>query len=117
MKILILDDVKSRKNEMVAALEKNKNKVMVCSSSNEFINAVEDTSIGCVCLDYDTWRKGRAIYGYFNIPKRMERTPVVMYNSPAHFNTIINRTKHDKDRMLPKPTEPFALAEAVAQCL
>jgi DNA-binding NtrC family response regulator len=117
MKILVLDDLKSRKSEMVAALEKSKHKVTVCASSNDFINAVEDPSIGCICLDYETWHKGRAIYGYFDIPKRIERTPVVMYNSPTHYNTMVNRAKHDKDRMLPKPTEPFALAEAVAQCL
>jgi hypothetical protein len=47
----------------------------------------------------------------------MERTPIVMYNSPTHYNSMANRQKHDKDRMLPKPTEPYALAEAVAQCL
>ena len=117
MKVLVLDDLKSRKSEMVAALEKSKHKVTLCSTSNEFINAVEDQSIGCICLDYETWHKGRAIYGYFNIPKRIEKTPVVVYNSPTHYNAMVNRAKHDKDRMLPKLTEPFALAEAVAQCV
>ena len=116
MKILLLDDEKSRKNEMVTALEKSKHKVLVCTTSNEFIDAVEDQSINCLCLDYDTWHKGRSIYGYFNIPKRMERTPIIVYNSPTHYSAITNRAKHDKDRMLPKPTEAFSLVEAVAQC-
>jgi DNA-binding NtrC family response regulator len=117
MKVLVLDDLKSRKSEMVAALEKSKHKVTACSTSNEFVNAVEDQAIGCICLDYETWHRGRAIYNYFDIPKRIERTPMVVYNSPAHYNAMGNRQKHEKDRMLPKPTEAFTLAEAVAQCL
>jgi DNA-binding NtrC family response regulator len=116
MKVLLLDDVKSRKGELTTALEKSKYKVTVCSTCNEFISAVEDQSIGCLCLDYDTWHKGRSIYGYFNIPKRMERTPIIVYNSPTHYSAITNRAKHEKDRMLPKPTEAFSLVEAVAQC-
>jgi DNA-binding NtrC family response regulator len=117
MKVLVLDDLKSRINEIIAALEKSKHKVTVCASSNEFINAVEDQSIGCMCLDYETWHKGRAIYSYFNIQKRIERTPIIVYNSPTHYSAIANRTKHDKDRMLAKPTESFSLVEAVAQCV
>jgi hypothetical protein len=46
----------------------------------------------------------------------MERTPIIVYNSPTHYSAITNRAKHEKDRMLPKPTEAFSLVEAVAQC-
>jgi DNA-binding NtrC family response regulator len=117
MKILVLDELKSRKTEMTSALEKNKHKVLACATSNEFFNAIEDQSLSCICLEYETWHKGRAIYGYFNIPKKIERKPVIVYNSPIHCAGLANRVKNEKDRMLPKPTDSNTLVEAVAQCV
>ncbi len=116
MKVLVLDEMKSRKSEIVVLLEKSKHKATACSTSNEFITAVEDQSLNCICVDFETWHKGRAIYGYFQIPKKMEHVPVVMYNSPTHSATLSNRVKHEKDRVLPKPTDTVMLVDAVGQC-
>jgi DNA-binding NtrC family response regulator len=117
MKILVMDEVKSRKTQIAEALEKSKHKVTQCSGSNEFITALEEQSLHCVCLDYETWHHGRSIYTYFKIAKKMERVPVIFYNAPVHFSALVNRSKHEKDQILPKPTDPKAIVDAIVLCM
>jgi DNA-binding NtrC family response regulator len=112
-----MDEVKSRKSQITEALEKGKHKVVQCSGSNEFLTAVEEQSLNLICLDFDTWNHGRSIYNYFKIPKRIEQMPLIVYNSPANFSAFTNRPRHDKDRILAKPSEPKAIVEAVSESI
>jgi DNA-binding NtrC family response regulator len=116
MKILVMDELKSRKNQIGEGLEKNKHKVTLCSGSNEFIAALEEQSLQCICLDYETWHNGRSIYTYFKIQKKFESIPTVVYNAPAHFSTLTNRAKHEKDQILPKPADAKAIIDTVTLC-
>jgi DNA-binding NtrC family response regulator len=112
-----MDEVKSRKNQIAEGLEKAKHKVLHCSGSNEFLSAVDEPSLNFICLDYDTWNHGRSIYNYFKIPKRSEQIPMIVYNAPANFSAFTNRPRHDKDRILSKPSEPKAIVEAVSESI
>ncbi len=117
MKILVMDEAKSRKNQIAEALEKSKHKVVQCSGSNEFLSAMEEQSFGLICLDFDTWNHGRSIYNYFKIPKRIEQMPLIVYNSPANFSAFANRPRHDKDRILAKPSDTKAIVDAVSDSI
>jgi DNA-binding NtrC family response regulator len=114
MKIILMDEIKSRKTQIVNALEKAKHKVSACSASNEFIIAVEEQSSQCVCMDFETWHHGRSVYSYINLLKKMESMPLIIYNTPVNYSTLNNRAKQEKDLMLAKPTEPDAILDAVA---
>jgi DNA-binding NtrC family response regulator len=117
MKILVMDEVKSRKSQIAEALEKSKHKVVQCSGSNDFLSALEEQSPNFICLDYDTWNHGRSIYNYFKVPKKIENMPMIIYNSPANFSAFTNRPRHDKDRILSKPSEPKAIVEALSESI
>jgi len=117
MKIAIMDEVKTRKNQISEALEKGKHKVILCSTSNEFIATMAEPSVQCLCLDYETWHHGRSMYGYLKIPKKIENIPIVFYNAPVHFTALPNRAKHERDQILPKPSEPNAIIDAVTLCM
>jgi DNA-binding NtrC family response regulator len=98
-------------------LEKSKHKVILCSGSSEFITALEEQSLQCICLDYETWHHGRSIYGYLKILKKFEDVPTIFYNTPAHFSTLTNRAKHEKDQILPKPADPKTIVDSVTLCM
>jgi DNA-binding NtrC family response regulator len=117
MKILVMDDVKTRKTQIAEGLEKSKHKVVQCSGSSEFMAAMNEQSPNLICLDYDTWNHGRSIYNYFKIPKRIEQMPLLVYNSPANFSAFSNRPRNDKDRILTKPSDPKAIIEAVSESI
>jgi DNA-binding NtrC family response regulator len=114
MKIVLLDDFKSRNVQVTDALEKSKHKVVSCSGSNDFIAAVEEQSMQVICMDFDSWHHGRSIYSYMNLLKKMESVPVILYNTPPKIAAIGNRTKHEKDVAIVKPAEIKAIMEAVA---
>jgi DNA-binding NtrC family response regulator len=114
MEIVILDDVKSRRTAIVESLEKNRYKVIQCATSNEFMNVVNSASPGHFLIDVDTWHRGRSLYTYFQIGKKMERFPVLFYNAPLNFTAVTDRVRHEKDFVLQKPSEVEAIVDAVA---
>jgi DNA-binding NtrC family response regulator len=117
MEIVILDETRSRKKAIVDSLEKNRYKVVQCGTSNEFMNAVSNTSPGLFLVDVESWQHGRAIYSYFQIGRKLEHVPVVLYNAPEKFSTLGDRNRLEKDRILEKPTEIDSILDAVSHLL
>jgi len=117
MEVLILDELKSRKNKLVESLEKRRYKVVQCGTSNDLLNAVGHSLPGLILLDYDTWHRGRSITGYFQIGKKIEHVPVVFYNAPPNFVALNDRNRHEKDYALQKPSEVDAIVEAISHTL
>jgi DNA-binding NtrC family response regulator len=117
MELLVFDEVKSRRTQIVEALEKKRYKVVHCSTSNEFLGAVTDSSPNLLLLDVDTWLRGRSMYSYFNISRKLEKTPILFYNAPANFVAINDRERNDRDYILQKPTEVDSILQAVSQSL
>jgi DNA-binding NtrC family response regulator len=117
MELLILDDLKSRMAKLTETLEKRRYKVVQCSTSNDFISAVANSTSGLILLDFETWHRGRSMYSYFQVGKNIENIPVVFYNTPPNFVALSERSRHEKDYVLQKPAEVESVIDAVSHCL
>jgi len=105
MKVLVLDD-ENKKNGKIDDLFSSKNiDGMLCSTSNEFLNAVEASKFDTLFINADTWSKGRAIYDYFGISKKIETKPVVFYNAEEKFPGISGRQSVEQDKIYYKPVD------------
>jgi DNA-binding NtrC family response regulator len=109
MKILLLDDTRKRRNQLVEVLQKKKYDVIACYSSNSFMQSIEKQKINLILLNLDSWQKGAAMYTYFGIAKRLENLPILFYNASMDFSILHDRPRHGKDRILFKPTEVDAI--------
>jgi len=115
MKIVILDDTRKRRAELKLLIEKSHKGVLDFYSSNDFIVSVEESAPDLLLVDTETWKKGKSIYNYLKLGKKLENTPVILYNSEEDVYFIPDRSRHEKDRVLPKPTEIGTIAEIVQQ--
>jgi|WetSurMetagenome_2_1015567.scaffolds.fasta_scaffold00027_50 DNA-binding NtrC family response regulator len=117
MDILILDETKSRKTKLAETLEKRRYKVAQCGTSNDFLSFVNTSLPNVILMDYDTWHRGRSMYSYFQAGKKIEHVPVVFYNTPPNFVALPDRGRHEKDYVLPAPSEPEAIVDAISHSL
>ena len=115
MKIVIMDDTRKRREQLKEAISKHYKNVVEFYSSNDFITSIEESSPDLILLDMETWRKGKSIYNYLRLGKKLENTPVILYNAEEDTYFIQDRTRHEKDRVLPKPTEVGSIVELVQQ--
>lgn len=115
MKIIIMDDTRKRREELKTAVEKHHKNVLALYSSNDFITTVEESVPDLILLDMETWKKGKAIYNYLKIGKKLDNTPVILYNAEEDMYFIQDRSRHEKDRVLQKPTDVSTIAELVQQ--
>ncbi|MBN1307442.1 MAG: response regulator transcription factor [Chitinispirillaceae bacterium] len=112
MHILLMDDTKKRKKQIIDLLAR-RHSVVDCCTSNHFIGEVQKGGYDLLMLDMDTWKKGSSIYHYFRIGKLLERLPIVLYNTDDDTPCLPDRARHENDRILPKPFEMESLVEAV----
>ena len=112
MNILLMDDTRKRRNQIKDLLSKQ-HSVVDCFSSNDFIDEIEKDQYDMLVLDMDTWKKGSSIYHYFRIGKLLEKLPVILYNTDDDTPYLPDRTRHENDRILPKPFEIESLVESV----
>lgn len=112
MKVLIHDDSKKRRSIISGLLEKKRYEVTACNKSNDFINSLEK-KIDVLLLDVDSWKRGKALYNYLGIPRKLSSIPIIFYNAPTEFSAIESRQRHEKDRILPKPLNPENLIASI----
>lgn len=110
MKIIVLDDSRSRRKQVAEMLQKKRHEVTSCYASNEFIAALDKNSSEMVMLDLESWNRGGAIYTYFKIPQKLENLPILFYNAPSNFSILKDRPRHPRDRILFKPTDVETIA-------
>jgi len=115
MKILIMDDSSSRRGQVSEAVEKLSHEVVTCSTTNDFITNLEEVEPQMVVVDMDTWKKGKSIYNYFHIGKKLEKLPVILYNAEEDTYFIPERTRNENDRILPKPTDIEAIIDSIQE--
>jgi DNA-binding NtrC family response regulator len=115
MKIIIMDDTRKRREELKAAIEKHHKGVIDLYASNDLISSIDESAPDLLVLDMETWKKGRSIYNYFKIGKKLENTAVILYNADEDMYFIQDRTRHEKDRILQKPADLNAISELVQQ--
>ncbi len=116
MKILLLDDTQKRKAQLKDAIQKQ-HEIIDCTSSNELMTAIESVKPNLFLLDMGTWKKGKAIYNYFHIGKKLENVPVILYNAEEDAYFITDRARHEKDRILSNPTEIETIIDTVQQIM
>ena len=113
MKILVMDDTRKRRNLLKEEITKKGHEVLECFTSNEFMNKIGENKAELILLDSDTWKKGKSIYSYFKIAKKMENIPVIYYNSEDDSMAIQDRSGNERDLVLSKPTEIEAIIDRV----
>ncbi|MBN1577821.1 MAG: hypothetical protein JW913_14770 [Chitinispirillaceae bacterium] len=112
MRILLMDDLRKRRNQIKDLLARQ-HSVVDCCISNRFIDEVQKEGYDLLALDMDTWKKGSSIYHYFRIGKLLEKMPVLLYNTDDDTPCLPDRARHENDRILPKPFEMESLVESV----
>jgi DNA-binding NtrC family response regulator len=115
MKILLLDDFRTRRNGLVDALQKKRYEVTACYGSNDFISSLEKQKFDILFLDMESWNRGKSIYNQFAIAKKLENLPIIFYNSNMNFSMLNDRARHQKDRILFKPTEVEAIVASLQE--
>jgi len=115
MKILLLDDYRVRRNGLVEALQKKRYEVAACYSSNEFITLLEKQKFDLLLLDLESWNRGKSIYNQFAIAKKLENLPILFYNANMNFSMLNDRARHQKDRILFRPTEVEAIIASLLE--
>lgn len=115
MKILLLDDFRTRRNSLVDALQKKKYEVTACYGSNEFISSLEKQKFDVLLLDMESWNRGKSIYNQFALSKKLENLPILFYNANMNFSMLNDRARHQKDRILFKPTEVEAIVASLQE--
>ncbi len=113
MKVLVLDDGRKRIVQMQDELGKKNIETVLCSTSNSFMDAVGTANFDSFLINVDTWEKGRAIYDYFGIGRKIEQKPVIFYNADETFTSVNNRIPNDKDQVLYKPVDIDAVVGAL----
>lgn len=115
MKIVVMDDTRKRREQIKEAISVHCKDVFDCYSSNDFVASIEESAPDLILLDMETWRKGKSIYNYLKLGKKLENIPIILYNAEEDTYFIQDRTRHDKDRVLSKPTEVESIVELVKQ--
>lgn len=105
MKVLVLDDGRKQAPDIKEAFSKKSMDAAVCSSSNEFMDALNASGFEAVYINAETWNKGRSIYDYFGVGQMLEGKTAVVYNADDKFTGIANRTPGEQDRLIAQPSD------------
>jgi DNA-binding response OmpR family regulator len=105
MRIIVLDESKSRTEQMVEILQRKKYDYVCCSQTGQFFDAINEKKPDKLFLDYEGWCHGRMVYNFFGLTRKLDDTPVVVYNAPENFVALTNRKKHENDRVFAKAVD------------
>ncbi|MDR3011909.1 MAG: hypothetical protein LBU70_01695 [Chitinispirillales bacterium] len=115
MKVIVLDGgVRKRADSVREAFSQKQIDATICTTSNEFLAAVDAGKYASIYIDMETWKKGRCIYEYFGISSKFESKPAVFYNAEENFGGIVGRNPHEQDRIVYAPSDVEAAIESVA---
>lgn len=112
MQVLILDEFRQRGSQIAEAIGSSSGNVVNCQLSNEFMTVLAEKVPGKILVDLPTWNSGRSIYNYFKVSRKLENIPIIFYNTPDDFDMLQGRPRHNRDKILPKPTTVESVAEA-----
>ncbi|KMQ50884.1 hypothetical protein CHISP_2235 [Chitinispirillum alkaliphilum] len=115
MKVLLLENAQNKEEQLKEEMEGKKLEVISCRSSNDFLNAIEETEFDKIVMNQEFWDKGSSIYCYFNIGPKLKNTPLLVYNAEENFAALCDREKHEQDQILHKPVENSLIVEAAMQ--
>lgn len=102
MKVVVMDELKSRKQKIADMLEEKGHNVICCSATGEFMEAIETSTPNKILLDVESWQHGMAMYTYFKFAKNLVNIPIIFYNAPENFAGILDRGQNQNDKILNK---------------
>jgi DNA-binding response OmpR family regulator len=115
MTVIILDENKHRTAQLNDLLQKKQCKVLSVHTSNDFLGLISSEKVDKVLLDSVTFAKGRSIFRYLNIGKKLANIPVISYNSSNALVGLEGREAHVRDRMLGDTADPAQIIAALEQ--
>ena len=114
MKCLVLEDRGKKEGDVRAAFSGKGIDVIFCTSSSDFMAAVTASKFDTAVMNAKAWGRGRAIYDYFELGRKLEGKRLVFFNADEQFVPAIKYRKHgEKDMLYREPVEYAALAEAL----
>jgi len=114
MKVLVVDDTRARAAQLVELVRAKRHDAVGCATSTELLEALQASGTRAMLLDMATWRKGRAIYGYFGVARKLADIPIVFYNAPEGFSGLPDRARLERDAILPESATAEAIVESLA---
>lgn len=118
MNIVIVDESKKRTVQITEAMQKNKNAVTCCRSTNEFMTRISSGALpGRIFMDVASWNNGKAITSCFDVGKKLAEVPIVFYNAHQEFSGIKDRPKHGQDQILLDPTPVETVVDLIKSLL
>jgi DNA-binding response OmpR family regulator len=113
MKIVVLDDSRTRAGQIAELLRKRKHDVVCCTASNEFMAATQESAPKMLFLDVEAWKKCKSIYNYFDWARKLADIPIVFYNAPDEFPGLQDRQRLEKDVVLNDQATVENIAESL----
>lgn len=108
MKVVILDELKSRRTKITNLLVEKGYDVRSCAGSGEFIETIESSEVDRIYMEVDSWQHGMGIYNYFRFAQKLTDIPITFYNTPDNFTNILDRKPNQNDNILHKQADIFA---------
>jgi len=99
VKVVVLDDLKKRNEQVTNMLEEKGYDVVACLATGEFMEIIETTSPDTILLDVESWQRGKSVFNYFKFSRELEEIPILFYNAPENFSNIIDRSQHQHDKV------------------
>jgi hypothetical protein len=113
MRIVFLDESRERLNQFSDLLKRSRNDIDYIRGSSEFIARIEKSSPDRALIDADAWKHGRAMYNYLGVGRKLENTPITVYNAPEGFTGLTDRPKHNADVILPKSASLESIVDSI----
>ncbi len=113
MKVLILDESRKRRATLSDRLSQRSHEVSGTSVSGEFMELVGKQGYDMVILDVESWQRGRSIYNYFGVGKRLASTPIIFLNAPENFVSVTERSRNEGDRVFHRPFDLDTVVDSV----
>lgn len=109
MIVVVLDEVKSRKQKISDLLVEKGYDVRSCLASGDFIETIETSAVDRIYMDVDSWQHGMGIYSYFRFAQKLTDIPITFYNAPDNFTNITDRGQNQNDKILNNQADIYAI--------
>lgn len=113
MKLVILDEKKQHNIKLSDHAKQRGHKVVSCFGTNDFFDAIQDTSPDRLLIDVSSWNNNSVVSKYFDFTSKITDIPVVFYNSPENFTQATGREGCDADVYLVTGSQAEEIVEAV----
>jgi len=113
MRIVILDEKDDRREQIIKSVSQD-HTVIACKTSNDLLTALNEADADLLAIEVPSWKNGRSLYNYFQVPAKVQSVKICFYNAPELFSEIEGRIKHEDDQVLPSGSTAEQVVEAIS---